>query len=497
MKLLWGDLHNHNELGYGQGPIDRSYEIARSHLDVYAFTPHAQHADGAAPDGYPIVNDNWEKIQQAASIYYVPSLFTTFLAYEWHSRQWGHVHVLYEGDMRPLHFAPNLAALRETHRDERSILVPHHIAYDHGVDWDLFDPEQSPIVEIFSEHGSSERDGGLHPMLGHSGGPGSNAYTAQHGLAIGKRFGFTAGTDNHDGFPGGYGLGLTGIWAEANTREDVMAAIRARRTYGVTGDRIEVSFTVNGRPMGSVVEAGDCDVEFEVAGWDEITLVELVRDGRTVHAWTPTIGEADDDERYRFRVEYGWGPMKGYHVYAWTGEIGIEDGTWTAGVPCFASDPFDEHRRKALDEPLLGSVSWQSHTSRGGVFTSRNSNTVARANDAVCLGVEGTQDTRLDLRMTCHAQNSIVSTPADWATANHRGEVAESLTIGELLAGRVAIPMGRPLSWVVVHRAHPASRLRVADGCRLTDCRDGYAYLRVTQANGQMAWSSPVFFGEA
>ena len=57
-KLYWGDIHNHNELGYGQGSLARSYQIARSHLDFYAFTPHAQHADGGMPEGYENVQEN-------------------------------------------------------------------------------------------------------------------------------------------------------------------------------------------------------------------------------------------------------------------------------------------------------------------------------------------------------------------------------------------------------------------------------------------------------
>ena len=65
MNLYWGDLHNHNELGYAQGILERSYEIARSHLDFYAFIPHGLHADGRVPDGYPVVVDNWERTRAA------------------------------------------------------------------------------------------------------------------------------------------------------------------------------------------------------------------------------------------------------------------------------------------------------------------------------------------------------------------------------------------------------------------------------------------------
>lgn len=498
MTLLWGDIHNHNEIGYGQGSLDRSYQIAQSHLDFYAFTPHAQHADGNAPRGYPIVNENWGAIQKAAESYNDPGHFTTFLAYEWHSRAWGHVHVVYEKDGRPLHFAPSLFELQDIHRNERSILVPHHVAYNRGVDWELLDSDLSPIVEIFSEHGSSERDGGLYPMLGHSGGPGNSSFKAQHGLSIGKRFGFTAGTDNHDGYPGAYGLGLTGLWAEENTRASVMAAIRSRRTFAVTGDRISVAFQGNGRPMGEVLKPGDIDLAFEVTGWDEIALIELVQDGHTIRAWTPTVvtDKSEDDDVYRFKLEYGWGPMKGYQIYDWKGEIQVNAGEIIQSVPCFASDPFDEHRRKQVDSAGAGHCSWQSHTSRGGVFTTRNSNTVGSANDAVCFEVKGDRNTEIGIGFECHAGKSIVATSVDWSVANHRGTVSKTVTLGELLDGRIAIPMQKPSTWIVAHRAHLRRRVSVADGCTLRDVRSGYAYLRVTQTNGQMAWSSPVFVGQ-
>lgn len=41
LKTFWGDLHNHNNIGYAQGSLRRSFEIAREHLDFFAFTSHA------------------------------------------------------------------------------------------------------------------------------------------------------------------------------------------------------------------------------------------------------------------------------------------------------------------------------------------------------------------------------------------------------------------------------------------------------------------------
>ena len=44
-KLFWGDLHNHNAVGYAKGSLERSIDIAREHLDFFAFTGHASWHD--------------------------------------------------------------------------------------------------------------------------------------------------------------------------------------------------------------------------------------------------------------------------------------------------------------------------------------------------------------------------------------------------------------------------------------------------------------------
>lgn len=496
--LYWGDIHNHNELGYGQGSLERSYEIARSHLDFYAFTPHGQYADGHAPEGYEVVNESWQDIQRAAAANNDPGAFTSFLAYEWHSKSWGHVHIVYFDDHQPLHFARTLADLRAHFRTQRAILVPHHTAYLNGVDWDLFDERQSPIVEIYSEHGCSERDFGPYPMIGHSGGPGGGKFTAQHGLALGKRFGFVAGTDNHDGYPGGYGLGLTGAWAEANTREAIRDSLLNRRTIAVTGDRILVDLNAGDFCMGSVVEARAArDLRFEVEGWDFIKQVELVRNNLPVLVQTPDYTSSSTAGRgtYRVRVEWGWGPMKGYQVFDWEGRLTVQDGALQKVVPCFCSDPFDEQRRKRILDQDASHCRWQSHTSRGGVFTTRNSMPACSANDAVCLEVSGGKKTQIAVELRCQTRKSLLSTPADWSIANSPSAQRRDFTIGELLEGSQGFSMGKTPTWVKLHRAAPQACCIASGEHRHPAGFKGPAcyYVRVTQENGQMAWSSPIW----
>ena len=333
-------------------------------------------------------------------------------------------------------------------------------------------------------------------MLGHSGGPGDWRFTAQYGLAVGRKFGFAAGTDNHDGYPGGYGLGLTGIWASANTREAIFEAIRQRRTVAVTGDRIAVEFHAGDACMGSVVDRREIrDLSFQVQGWNVIKQVELVRNNVPVLVQTPDYGARmpANERLYRLRLEWGWGPMKGYQVFDWEGRLQVEDGHLEGVVPCFCSDPFDEQRRKRiLSQDNMG-CRWQSYTSRGGVFTTRNATMSCSANDALCLEVRGTEHTRIALELHCQTRKSLLATPADWAIANRMGTQKRTFTIGELLEGRRGFRMDEMPTWVVMHRAMPQTLYAVSGGYTERLEEPAYYYLRVTQENGQMAWSSPIW----
>ena len=47
------------------------------------------------------------------------------------------------------------------------------------------------------------------------------------------------------------------VWAPELTRESAFDAIRSRRTYGSTGSRIYLEFTVNGEPMGGETTIAD------------------------------------------------------------------------------------------------------------------------------------------------------------------------------------------------------------------------------------------------
>ena len=75
-RVLYGDIHNHNAHGYGVGSIERSLDVARTHLDFFAFTGHSSWHDmptmeGDRQDhwtrGFERLEETWPRVQQVLS----------------------------------------------------------------------------------------------------------------------------------------------------------------------------------------------------------------------------------------------------------------------------------------------------------------------------------------------------------------------------------------------------------------------------------------------
>ena len=103
-QLFWGDLHNHNAVGYARGSLERTYDIAQSHLDFLAFTPHAQwHDMPTMPNdahmkwvnGFKVLEENWARVQKMAAESNRKDKFVSILAYEWHSSLFGDYCIYY------------------------------------------------------------------------------------------------------------------------------------------------------------------------------------------------------------------------------------------------------------------------------------------------------------------------------------------------------------------------------------------------------------------
>jgi hypothetical protein len=359
-------------------------------------------------------------------------------------------------------------------------MLPHHVAYPRGVrgaNWDVFDPVLSPVVEIFSMHGCSETDRGPYPMkLGSPGGR-STGNTIAAALASGLRFGFTASTDSHRGFPGAWGEGVMAALVERVDRASIWGAIHKRRTYALTGDRIALDFRVDGVLMGgSLPHRKRVEVDFSVDGRDDIASVEVIKNNEVVASFTPPIAENTATGSVQVRLEWGWGPwgeLDKPRTIDWRFALKVENGTLLRHYPCLASHPYDEERRHRF-EGAQNTLGVTSYTSRSGAFG-------GNPNQAVVLEIDAKAGASLGLGLTepCVREQKIAL--SDLATKSVEGHTG-----------------AYPSESYQVHRLVPAALSKLSKTVSL-DVGDEatFIYLRVTQRNGHMAWSSPVFIDAA
>ena len=488
-SILYGDIHNHNAHGYGVGSIERSIEVARTHLDFFAFTGHSSWHDLEPMEGgreqhwlkgFQRLKDTWPRVQGAIAAANRDGAFCAFLGFEWHSSAFGDQCVVFPQDHRPLHYCDHVAALRRFCMAESALMIPHHLAYPRGrrgANWDVFCEDCTPVVEIYSEHGNSEDDRGPYPMVTHSFGGRESANTASAALARGLRFGFVASSDNHAGFPGAYGEGLMAALSTELTRPAILEAIRARRTYALTGDRIEIDFTVDGALMGSSIAAGrQAEVQFAVRGRDELDLVEVIQDGVVVHrAFAEQLcSEARAlAEPFQVRLEWGWGPWAALaldRVTDWQFGVEVSGGAILRAFPCLQSGPFDEARRQRFTQRDAQHLEVQSYTSRKGAYREN-------PNQSVVLELEGTRELQFALTLLKPVEQSSVTRFAELFRQSH------NLSTGPF-----------PKESYQWHRIVPMPASAVSGACMLeVPAGRSSVYLRVRQKNGHMAWASPVF----
>jgi hypothetical protein len=360
LKPYFGDIHNHCDVGYGHGRLADSWRNARMQLDFAAITVHAYWPD--IPTEMPHLADlvayhergfartaaAWEQVRQAAAANNQPGEFVSFLAFEWHSRKYGDHNIYFKEDAGEIIRAGSLEEMRAELRklDGGGLMLPHHIGYKQGhrgINWETFDPELSPVVEIMSMHGAAESADTAYPYL-HTMGPRDWRSTYHYGLAQGHTVGAVGSTDHHSAHPGSYGHGRLAVFAPELTRDGIWEAIRSRRTIALTGDNIVVAFSVNGGLVGDVLPvAAAREISVEVIGGGAIDYVELLHNNRVIQRESVYAAEpAVTDTPYKIHLEMGWGIAGG--------ECGLAGGGGGGGRPSpRRRAPFSrpQHRRPA------------------------------------------------------------------------------------------------------------------------------------------------------
>ncbi|MBA7591696.1 hypothetical protein ES708_33857 [subsurface metagenome] len=180
-----------------------------------------------------------------------------------------------------------------------ALTIPHHTAsgwHTLGSDLENHDPEFQPVIEIYSMHGNSEYSGNPRPLIKEN-----NQGYVQNALEKGYRMGFVAGSDSHTlhlnvpNVPMSlpyltllFRGGITAIMAEELTRESLFDAIKKRRVYATTGERILIDFKINEHMMGEeIVFEGKVKVFGSIAGTDKLAKVELIKNNKVIYQVKP------------------------------------------------------------------------------------------------------------------------------------------------------------------------------------------------------------------
>lgn len=490
LNVYYGDIHNHCNISYGHGSLADALYNAKLQLDFVSVTVHAVWPDLPTDDpklqylvdyheeGFVQAKAGWENYLATIDQHNAEGEFVTFPSFEWHSLEYGDHCVYYlNTDNTPIIDAPNLQALRDilNNLDTPALLLPHHIGYRQGyrgINWKTFTEELSPVVEIFSFHGLSEGSDGPYPYL-HSMGPRHEHSTAQYGWQENNVFGIVGSTDHHNAFPGSYGYGRLGVWSEGLTRDAIWEAIKQRRTYVLTGDRIQLGFSLNETPIGGIAPADpDREIQVSVVGGSAIDYIDVLHNNRVIHRESVLPQTEDKSQTFKVYVEMGWAELK--EAYDWDISLSITDGQLLEVEPRLrgygpsVSPEDDNFAYSKLDTS-------QSNCVHLSTRTRRNQSLHTASTEGFSIEIEGTSDTRLVAEVNGHTYD---------------------LTLGDLMTGSRTFYMGGFVSPAICfHRAVPASeyvRQFTFNHVNHTADRDWY-YVRVRQHNNQWAWSSPIW----
>lgn len=491
MNIYFGDLHNHCGITYGFGSLENAIARAKSQLDFAAFTGHAMWPDmyAKAPEtefvvnfhevGFEKLRQNWEKIRKTIAEANTKD-FVTFQGYEIHSRQYGDHHLVSIDDDLKLVYRDSPGELVRDCGAE-AIAVPHHIGYTpdyRGINWDKFDEALSPVVEVYSKHGCSMSEDADYPYY-HNMGPRDTRNMVDEGLRRGKKIGFVASTDHHAGFPGSYGDGMAAVAARSLTRESLWEAIKARRTYGVTGDRILCEFKVNDAWMGSEITANHRRITARIETEGTLNKIVVYKNGKPFHVINgESSQEVNREGYYKLRVEMGWGNQ---NLYRWNGVMTVENGeiesynTYFRGRSVLApskDETYDENTindictQSSLDS--LRQLSWACDTVG-------NKSTLHPSTSSFVVKIKGNLDTKVTVTLNGKTYTALVGELLEYGYTTHM-EYYHSQAFK-------------------IYKAVPETKylfcLDLEDDKPETDC--DYYHMEVSQNNRQWAFVSPVF----
>lgn len=323
-SFYFGQIHSHTSYSDGVLTPDEAYPYARdvAGLDFLGITEH----------GYYMFENphHWEALTEAAKRFTEPGRFVAFRGTEW------------------THGAGHISVIEAPEPCSRDV----QIGFDDLVAW----MEGKGGIASFNHPGRNEQGnwddfkyslGGNRTIrlleVGSGPYPRNTFYEASYIRALdrGWQVGAINSQDNHRADWGTAADTRTGVVARALTREDLMEALRAMRTYSTEDRNVQVKFMGNGRWMGEVLLIGEVEFEIDISDPDPGDTVHEVDLRSTGGATIMTLeGSGDEGGPDRpFRRSFTLAPNQGYNWYYL--RIEQTDGDVIVTSPIWVKSPSD------------------------------------------------------------------------------------------------------------------------------------------------------------
>jgi hypothetical protein len=469
-NVYWGDLHRHSSIsrcsrGFEPMPPQR-YEFGRD-VWLYDFMAMTDHAGQIDPF-------SWWQLDKLCWYERTPT-FCPLAGYECSAASWGHQNVILDGRITPLvALASNLSRIDKSVNPfkllysrlspDHAIAIPHATA-DGGrhVRFDECDPKLVKLVEVYQalrgnyEFEGCARQSQLASVFGSF---------AQDGLRQGLRYGFVASTDH------GNGASYAGVLAEKLDRASLFDALKTRRTFGATTKGLFVDLRVGDAAREAVmgeelVASGPLKVHVKARGARELAEVVLFRSGAP---WRVVgRGERKPDDLVSLTIELTPNiPAALAQRNSWSFQMNVKGAQWSSWP---------------AGRPLPRGDEGHGFSADGGTarFVWPQGFTGFRPNDF-----------RIRLRAPRSAafKTSMVAGASEYTVAD---------LLAEPLEGRAS---KANFKLVATERFDDAQELAHGLGVKSVEqewtdddppAENGWYYARVTQTDGEMAWSSPIF----
>ena len=463
-QVYWGDLHRHSSVsrcshGYEPAPTAR-YEFGRdAHLyDFMAMTDHSGQVDPFS----------WWQLDKLCWLYRDPR-FCPLAGYECTAQVFGHQNVILDGRISPLvAFSANSAHLDRDNAfkylyqrltEGHAIAIPHTTA-DTGrrTRFGDCDPRFVKLVEVYQAlRGNYEFNGCRRQSVLAN----ERESFVQAGLDGGLEFGLIASTDH------GNGCAYAGVLAERLDVASLFDGLKSRRTFGATVKGLFPLLTLDGALMGEEVQsvAPKLHVKIRAPIGRELSEVVVFRNGQP---WRALGRDLEGTDQTTLQIELVAPFENEPPRMDWSTTIKIAGATFTTmGGRTIPSISSGQHGFTADGTTLR--FLWPK-----GLDEMKPKERHVKAR------------TRRDAEVTIQSRNDPIR-----------------LTVGDLLAGPfIGKLAGQNWTLIANERFDDGHDIAKGMGVREIDQewsddsvpdKPTWYYVRATQTDGEMAWSSPVF----